>query len=137
MTIILYNAFKRKSITHIKVCDFMKKCAVINDISGFGKCSLAVQIPILSSLGIEVHPAPTAVLSNQTAYGSYCSHDMSDFLEPCFEQWKNFPLVLTLCLRDILLPLGKSKQLCSILQIRMLCLLLTPLWVMTENCITA
>lgn len=99
MTIILYNAFKRKSITHIKVCDFMKRCAVINDISGFGKCSLAVQIPILSSLGIEVHPAPTAVLSNQTAYGSYCSHDMSDFLEPCFEQWKKlsarFDAVLT------------------------------------------
>lgn len=99
MTIILYNAFKRKSITHIKVCDFMKKCAVINDISGFGKCSLAAQLPLLSALGVEVHPAPTAVLSNQTAYGSYYSRDMSDFLEPCFEQWKkisaHFDAVLT------------------------------------------
>lgn len=99
MTIILYNAFKRKSTTLIKVCDFMKKCAVINDISGFGKCSLGVQLPILSALGVEAHPAPTAVLSNQTAYGSYHSCDMSEFLEPCFEQWKklsaHFDAVLT------------------------------------------
>ncbi len=65
----------------------MKKCAVINDISGFGKCSLVVQLPILSVLGIEAHPATTAVLSNQTAYGSYYSRDMTDFLGPCFEQW--------------------------------------------------
>lgn len=66
----------------------MKKCAVINDISGFGKCSLAAQLPVLSALGTQAHPAPTAVLSNQTAYGSYYSCDMTSFLKPCFEQWK-------------------------------------------------
>jgi pyridoxal/pyridoxine/pyridoxamine kinase len=43
----------------------MKKCAVFNDLSGFGKCSLAADIPILSVCGIEAHPFPTAVLSNQ------------------------------------------------------------------------
>lgn len=77
----------------------MKKCAVINDISGFGKCSLGVQLPLLAALGIEAHPAPTAVLSNQTAYGSYYRQDMSAFLKPCFAEWQklsaDFDAVLT------------------------------------------
>ena len=37
----------------------MKKCAVINDLSGFGKCSLGVSIPIMSVMGIEAHPVVT------------------------------------------------------------------------------
>lgn len=77
----------------------MKKCALINDISGFGKCSLAAQMPIITALGAEAHPAPTAVLSNQTAYGNYFSCDMTDFLRPCFNEWKKlgaeFDAVLT------------------------------------------
>lgn len=100
MPFSLYNVIKRKSIPLIqKQVKVMKKCAVINDISGFGKCSLVAQLPVLSALGVEAHPAPTAVLSNQTAYGNYHSHDMTSFLAPCFEQWKKlgagFDAVLT------------------------------------------
>ena len=42
------------------------KCAVINDLSGFGRCSLTVAIPILSAMGIQACPLPTAILSNHT-----------------------------------------------------------------------
>lgn len=66
----------------------MKKCAVINDLSGFGKCSLTASIPILSVMGTEVHPLPTAVLSNQTAYESYACVSLTDSM-PCFiNEWK-------------------------------------------------
>lgn len=90
---ILYNVFKQKAIKQKGSAMFMKKCAVINDISGFGKCSLVAQLPVLSALGVEAHPAPTAVLSNQTAYGSYHCCDMTSFLAPCFAQWKKLGAV--------------------------------------------
>lgn len=42
--------------------------AAINDLSGFGRCSLTVAIPILSSMGYQVCPMPTALLSAHTGY---------------------------------------------------------------------
>ncbi len=67
----------------------MKKVAVINDMSGFGKCSLTVALPILSSLGIECCPVPTAILSNQTGYDSFYSVDFTDHLPSYIDIWKN------------------------------------------------
>ena len=66
----------------------MKKCALINDLSGFGKCSLGVGIPIISVLGIEAHPIPTAVLSNQTGYSSFAKVDMTEHMPAFFGEWK-------------------------------------------------
>ena len=66
----------------------MKKCAVINDMSGFGKCSLTAAIPIMSAMEIEVHPLLTAVLSNQTAYESFKSLSLTDTMRPFIEEWK-------------------------------------------------
>ena len=58
----------------------MKRIAVINDISGFGKCSLSVALPILSIMGIECNPIPTAILSNQTGFDNFYSVDFTDHL---------------------------------------------------------
>ncbi len=66
----------------------MKKCAVINDLSGFGKCSLTAAIPIMSAMGVEVHPLLTAVLSNQTAYESFESFSLTDTMKPFINEWK-------------------------------------------------
>lgn len=66
----------------------MKKCAVINDLSGFGKCSLGISLPIISAMGCEVHPLPTSVLSSQTAFGDYCCHPLSDFMKKTVLQWE-------------------------------------------------
>ena len=46
----------------------MKKIAVIHDLSGLGKCSLTAAIPVISAMGVQACPLPTAVLSNQTGY---------------------------------------------------------------------
>lgn len=77
----------------------MKKCAVINDLSGFGKCSLTAAIPIISATGSEVHPLVTAVLSNQTAYESFRSQSLTDTLLPFIDEWKKlgaeFDAILT------------------------------------------
>lgn len=77
----------------------MKRCAVINDLSGFGKCSLSAAIPIISAMGCEVHPLPTAVLSNQTAYDSYDIVSLTASMEGFIAQWKklgvSFDSILT------------------------------------------
>ena len=65
----------------------MKKCVLINDLSGFGKCSLGVGIPIISVLGIEAHPMPTAVLSAQTGYSSYEKVDLTEYMPLFFNEW--------------------------------------------------
>ena len=43
-----------------------KRVAAIHDISGFGKCSLTVALPIISAAKIETAVIPTAVLSTHT-----------------------------------------------------------------------
>ena len=44
----------------------VKRVAAIHDLSGFGRASLTAIIPILSSMGVQVCPLPTAILSNHT-----------------------------------------------------------------------
>ncbi|MDR0879377.1 MAG: pyridoxamine kinase [Clostridioides sp.] len=54
-----------------------KKVVAIHDISGLGKCSLTVAIPILSALKVQCCPFPTAVLSNQSEYPKYSFCDLT------------------------------------------------------------
>jgi len=66
----------------------MKKIAVINDLSGFGKCSLSAALPIISAHGIQCCPLPTGVYSNQTGYESYQYVDLTDALEGFIDEWR-------------------------------------------------
>lgn len=59
----------------------IKKVAVINDLSGVGRCSLTAAIPILSILGTQCCPIPTAILSNQTDFESFSFLDLTDELK--------------------------------------------------------
>ncbi len=66
----------------------MKKCAVINDISGFGNCSLTAAVPIITSMGIRVNPVVTGVFTNQTGYDDFASADLTDLIPQLITQWK-------------------------------------------------
>lgn len=66
----------------------IKKVAVINDLSGLGKCSLTAAIPVLSVMGVQACPLPTAILSNQTDYDSYYSVDYTDHMDAHITEWK-------------------------------------------------
>ncbi len=66
----------------------MKKVALINDLSGFGKCSLVAAIPVISVMGIQACPLPTAILSSQTEFENYYCHDFTDYMDKFTEQWK-------------------------------------------------
>ena len=59
----------------------MKKVALINDLSGFGKCSLTAAIPVISIMGLQACPLPTAVLSAQTGFPSFYCDDFTDKMD--------------------------------------------------------
>ncbi len=65
-----------------------KKIAVINDLSGFGRCSLTAAISVLSAMGVSPCPLPTAILSAQTGYPSYYCDDYTDKMEYFRREWK-------------------------------------------------
>ena len=46
-------------------------------------------LPICSHLGLEVSVLPTALVSNNFAYGSFDVLDTTDFMARTFEHWKN------------------------------------------------
>ncbi len=66
----------------------IKRVAAIQDLSGYGKCSLSIAIPVLSSMNIEVCPLPTAVLSTHTGFTGFNFLDLSDSMKKTIEHWK-------------------------------------------------
>lgn len=66
----------------------MKRIALINDLSGFGKCSLTAAIPVVSVMGIQACPLPTAVLSAQTGFENYYCDDFTDRMDEFTAHWK-------------------------------------------------
>lgn len=66
----------------------MKKIAVIQDLSGLGKCSLTAAIPVISAMGVQACPLPTAILSNQTGYDSYFCDDYTDKMNAFTKEWQ-------------------------------------------------
>ena len=65
-----------------------KKIAVINDLSGFGKCSLTAAISVIAAMGVQPCPLPTAILSAQTGYPSYFCDDYTDKMDEFRKEWK-------------------------------------------------
>ena len=70
----------------------MKKIAAIHDLSGYGRASLTVAIPILSYMGYQVCPLPTAILSAHSEYEHFRSFDLTDQMQPIIEHWKELQL---------------------------------------------
>lgn len=71
----------------------MNKIAAIHDISCYGRAALATIIPILSSMGNQVCPLPTAVLSTHTdGFGKPAIRDLSDFIHEAKDHWKKLNL---------------------------------------------
>ncbi len=69
-----------------------KKIAVINDFSGFGRCSIAVALPIISTLKIQCCPLPTSIFSNHTGFDSFFFDDYTDKMPQYINEWKKLGL---------------------------------------------
>ena len=69
------------------------RVAAIHDLSGFGRCSLTIVIPVLSAMGIQCCPLPTAYLSTHT--GGFTGNtflDMTGELEKAMAHWERLAL---------------------------------------------
>ena len=69
-----------------------KKIAVINDIAGFGRCAVAVELPIISYMGVQCCPVPTAILSNHMGYPNFFLDDYTDRMETYIDNWRRLGL---------------------------------------------
>ena len=69
------------------------RAAVIHDLSGFGRCSLTEVIPILSVMGVQCCPLPTAFLSTHTGgFTGFTFLDMTEELPRVAEHWRSLDL---------------------------------------------
>lgn len=69
-----------------------KKVAMINDLSGYGRCSLTVAVPILSAMKVQCCPVPTSILSNHTGFPVYFFDDYTAKLPAYLEKWTELGL---------------------------------------------
>ena len=65
----------------------MKKIAVINDFCGFGRCSIAVSLPVISAMKVQCCPLPTSIFSNHTGYESFFSTDYTAYMDDYINEW--------------------------------------------------
>ena len=64
------------------------KIAAIHDISGYGRCSLTVILPIISALGSQACPIPTAILSSHPLFKDFYFYDCTEHIEKYYENWE-------------------------------------------------
>ena len=69
------------------------RLAAINDMSGFGRCSLTVAMPALAAMAIEVCPVPTALLSTHTGgFTGFSFCDLTREMEAFLKHWRSLDL---------------------------------------------
>ena len=69
-----------------------KKIAVINDFCGFGRCSIAASLPIISAMKIQCCPLPTSIFSNHTGFESFYYTDYTEHMNIYMDEWKKLDL---------------------------------------------
>ena len=69
------------------------RVAAIHDMSGFGRCSLTVAIPVLSAMGVQCCPLPTAFLSTHTGgFTGFTFLDMTEEMPKVAAHWQELAL---------------------------------------------
>ena len=66
-----------------------KRVVAVHDLSCMGRVSLMAAVPILSSMGLEVCPLPTALLSCHTQYPEFTFLDLTDEMKRIIANWKS------------------------------------------------
>lgn len=69
-----------------------KKIALINDITGFGRCSIAVMAPIVSAMKIQAVTIPTAILSTHTQFPVYYFDDYTSKMKDYIQTYKDLKM---------------------------------------------
>lgn len=70
----------------------VQRVAVVSDLSGFGRCSLTVALPVLSAMGVQACPLPTMLLSAHTGYPQPHIRSLSEDIQPYINHWERLGL---------------------------------------------
>lgn len=90
-----------------------QRMALINDITGFGRCSAAVELPIISALKVQACLFPTAVLSAHTGFADHYMDDYTEKMPEYMANWQRLHLHFDGILTGFL---GSAKQIDIVLQ---------------------
>ena len=69
-----------------------KRIALINDITGFGRCSIAAMAPIVSAMKIQAVTIPTAILSTHTQFPIFYFDDYTPRMRDYIQTYKDLHL---------------------------------------------
>lgn len=70
----------------------LKSVALVDDICGYGKCSINVMLPTISAAGIEVCCGVTSVYTTHTPIKGYKKLETDPILEDTTASWRNLSL---------------------------------------------
>ena len=65
-----------------------KRIVAVHDLSCIGRLSLMAVVPILTNMGLQVCPLPTAVLSCHTQFPDYTFLDLTEEMKRIIANWK-------------------------------------------------
>lgn len=95
----LENYRSQKEVFDMRFQPNFRRIAAIHDLSGIGRTSLMAVIPILSTMGFNVCPLPTAILSNHSQYPDFSFLDLTEEMPKIIDQWEklgvNFDAIYT------------------------------------------
>ncbi len=66
-----------------------KKLALIHAVSGFGHSTMSVILPVVSAMGVQGCPLPTAIFSNHTGFPDWYKLDFTEHMMPYIQAWDN------------------------------------------------
>lgn len=75
-----------------QVISIPPKIAMINDLTGFGRCSTTVALPVMSACKVQVCPVPTSIFSNHPGFQTFTYTDYTDEMENYLTGWEKLSL---------------------------------------------
>lgn len=67
----------------------LHKLALIHAVSGFGHSTMSVILPVVSAMGVQGCPLPTAIFSNHTGFPDWYKLDFTEHMMPYLQAWDN------------------------------------------------
>ena len=65
-----------------------KRVLLITDMAGQTKVAMTAMMPVLSEMGYNLFNLPTAIVSNNFAYGDYALLDTTDYIRDAIRVWQ-------------------------------------------------
>lgn len=69
-----------------------KKIVTVHDLSCIGRVSMMSVVPILTNMGLQVCPLPTALLSCHTQFPEYTFLDLTEEMKRIIDSWKRLDI---------------------------------------------